>query len=194
MFKLCLFPFAILVVTGSSAFAVQTSNADDTEILAVYSTILDEGRFKNARTFVVEDMSNRGGTMMDEMIDEGRVPGSSRVTIKNYKKNNAASRSLVEILGKRSDVMFNTQGDIDAKLIVQQTVFVEQDWTAFENRYRGTHRIYSFSNVGFNTARTQALVYFAYYCGPLCAGGSFFSLEKKGTRWKIAREVQLWVS
>jgi hypothetical protein len=50
------------------------------------------------------------------------------------------------------------------------------------------------SRVGFNPAKTQALLYIGNLCGGLCGSGQFFLLVREGSAWKILYAAMTWVS
>jgi|GEM_PF-3848062 len=52
--------------------------------------------------------------------------------------------------------------------------------------------IIEFSNIGFNKAKNQALVYFGFDAGPGVCGGFYLILEKKRKRWKQKKIVPAW--
>jgi hypothetical protein len=52
----------------------------------------------------------------------------------------------------------------------------------------------SFSAIGYNRARNEAMIYGSYYCGSLCAKGEVLLLQKVGGYWRISNRVGLWVS
>lgn len=54
--------------------------------------------------------------------------------------------------------------------------------------------VHSFSHIGFNPGRTQALVYVSYVCGGMCGDGHYVLLEKSGGRWRITDSVMAWIS
>lgn len=51
-----------------------------------------------------------------------------------------------------------------------------------------------FSRVGFNAARTQALVYSSNWCGALCGSGHIHVLEFRDGAWVVIAETELWIS
>ncbi len=67
-----------------------------------------------------------------------------------------------------------------------------------EDEYMADHRAHkvaiTVSRVGFNKARTQAVIQYAYWCGVLCGEGLGVRLDKIDGRWLIARRISLWVS
>lgn len=50
--------------------------------------------------------------------------------------------------------------------------------------YEGAPALYGFSMAFFNKAHDVALVHATYYCGPLCAGGTWFALALEDGIWK----------
>jgi len=48
------------------------------------------------------------------------------------------------------------------------------------------------SRVGFNSEKTEALVYTERSCGPDCGGGDFFLLRKKDGAWTVVAQINLW--
>jgi len=70
----------------------------------------------------------------------------------------------------------------------------ESKRTAYEREGSEVHGIVSFSRVGFNKARTEALVYMSYVCGGLCGHGFTFWMEKSGDTWKVKEIIRMWIS
>jgi hypothetical protein len=54
----------------------------------------------------------------------------------------------------------------------------------------------SFSAIGFNRERTVAVIYATYWCGPLCARGTYYLLDKRDGQWTNVREMGRcgWIS
>lgn len=71
------------------------------------------------------------------------------------------------------------------------------DRKGFENLnrlYPNSQGFLRLSRVGYNHARTQALISAGNLCGPLCGEGRVFLLVKDGNSWKIKYAVTTWVS
>jgi hypothetical protein len=56
-------------------------------------------------------------------------------------------------------------------------------WEHFYQRYPGSGGYTSLSAVGFNSTRTEALVYVAHRCGSLCGSGEYVFLQKQNGQW-----------
>lgn len=54
--------------------------------------------------------------------------------------------------------------------------------------------LHGFSHIGFNPARTQAIVYVSYVCGGMCGDGHYVLLNRSGRVWRIATSLRAWIS
>jgi hypothetical protein len=53
---------------------------------------------------------------------------------------------------------------------------------------------YEFSAIGFDAARSTALLYTSHSCGSLCGSGNLVTLRRTNGRWQVAEAQMLWVS
>jgi hypothetical protein len=53
---------------------------------------------------------------------------------------------------------------------------------------------HTFSHIGFNPERTQAIVYATYTCGSMCGSGHYVLLQRTGRRWRIVSTTMAWIS
>jgi len=67
-------------------------------------------------------------------------------------------------------------------------------WPEFYKKYPDSGGYISFSNVGFNKARDQALVYFVHWCGSLCGTGHYVILTKAKNGWQVDTIGMVWIS
>jgi hypothetical protein len=70
----------------------------------------------------------------------------------------------------------------------------EDAWTSFYKKFPDSGGYVSLSNVGFNNARDQALVYFVHWCGSLCGTGHYIPLRKKENSWSVLEKGMIWIS
>jgi len=166
---------------------ITSSEADD--IKAVYTVVLKMDLY-NAKRIILEENSERGGAFMDGAVAQRDIAGSETATIENYELRNKVSSSLRDFLSDRKDIVFFTLEDGKAFDADKNTPFEDK----FEKRFPGSHHLISLSSVGFNRARTEALIYVSYYCGSLCAGGSFIVLNKVKGEWLVTKDQEMWVS
>jgi hypothetical protein len=68
-------------------------------------------------------------------------------------------------------------------------------WRAFYQRFPRSQGLVTFSRVGFNAARTQAVVLVTRGCGGLCGMGNVVLLDRDPAgRWRVVRSDMLWIS
>lgn len=67
-------------------------------------------------------------------------------------------------------------------------------WPEYYKKYPGAQGYLALSRVGFSADGKQALFYASNRCGGKCATGSYVVMEKRGSGWKILKEVFMWMS
>lgn len=70
----------------------------------------------------------------------------------------------------------------------------EDGWNRFYKEYPGAPGAISFTRVGFNKKKDQALLYVARQGGFVGGSSVFFVISRGGDAWKIEKEVILWLS
>jgi len=174
-----------LACTGSSVPTANDLVDEDTK--SIYSAILD---LYKSNTIVLDEFTQQGGLIVDSDILSQNVDGADAAIVESYALRNKSSTPLREFFADRKDVVFFTKKDAKDFARNPSVEFGEQ----LRKRYPGAGQLISLSNVGFNKDRTEALVYVAYYCGSLCAGGSFITLKKPKDKWVVAYQRNVWVS
>lgn len=106
------------------------------------------------------------------------LPGMQTATLRDFVSMNQDSRPV------DSNVHGNLPTDFDDGS-ARQT----RDWSGFYTRYPGADGLTSFSSIGFNEQRTQALVYLGQSWQ-----GRLILLYHDGSRWRLQDMTQLWVS
>lgn len=68
-------------------------------------------------------------------------------------------------------------------------------WAEFYRRYPRQRNYLRFSPVAFTTDSLDALVYYEYRCGGRCGGGNAVWLTRRdGTRWRVRKVFNFWIS
>jgi hypothetical protein len=67
-------------------------------------------------------------------------------------------------------------------------------WTEYYRQYPGAQGHMALSRVGFSPDGAQVLLYVSNWCGGLCASGSYVVMEKRGSVWRVVKEIYMWVS
>ncbi|HQU90959.1 MAG TPA: hypothetical protein PLK77_01610 [Pyrinomonadaceae bacterium] len=69
-----------------------------------------------------------------------------------------------------------------------------EQWEEFYKLYPKSAGFNSFSRVGFDKTRRNALVYFVNWCGPLCGTGTYVHLENGEKGWVVKQSAGMWIS
>ena len=117
------------------------------------------------------DLNQETSVLTEDIIQDF----NSKIKKQHKLENNFSIKNKVVLLGEKESRENNGS----------RTLFT---------KYPKARAILSFSRVGFNTNRTQALVYFTSWCNPLCGRGDFIFLQKVDGKWTVEREIGLWVS
>ena len=67
-------------------------------------------------------------------------------------------------------------------------------WREFASRYAGSPGYVAMSGIGFNDARSEAVVYIMFSCASLCGMGIYVRLARKKGAWAVASQTMAWVS
>jgi hypothetical protein len=67
-------------------------------------------------------------------------------------------------------------------------------WKRYYGKYPDSGGYIQLSNVGFNKARDQGLLYFVHWCSSACGTGQYILLRKSDTGWKVDRAAGVWIS
>ncbi|MFT3743480.1 MAG: hypothetical protein QM785_04210 [Pyrinomonadaceae bacterium] len=122
-----------------------------------------------------------------------RLPGLTDDTIADYE----AVRKSEEPLQTKLDIPFKYVLISDKQLgeIFRDTKDRSFDyWPSFYKNYPGSAGYNSFSRVGFDKAKQNALVYFVNWCGSLCGTGSYLHLKKGENGWSVKNAGGMWIS
>lgn len=105
----------------------------------------------------------------------------SRSVIEDFHRVNQVPKLLVE--GQLQSVASHTLADRSA---IEQSFNggIEQGWREFYRRFPMSSGYSVVSAVGFNEAKTQALVYLEHHCGGLCGFAEVLLLEKMDGKWQ----------
>lgn len=189
-----------------SQLAGKQSLVDDS--YSVYSALLEAGRNSVQQHVILEDI----------VIDNGAVAGKTKIPIdkvirninltlpaeykpafEDYKlKNKEASK-----LNDKESLKLAESFDLQNKYVLinnndLKSIYNGKNpndyWKAFYEKYPKSGGYVLFSQVGFDTEKKHAFVYMQFYCGSLCADGSYFLLEKENGKWKETKRAMLWAS
>lgn len=186
------------VATSRLSQRTQQSEIEDEEY-AVYSALINEN--------TDDENVNRSVIIMDQpspwvgFIDEERKsfyedllkssPGLMAETVNDLKAKNEEHHLFTRRFNIKRRYVLVSEKEIEDFF----REGVGGGWEKFYRKYPKTLGYATFSRVGFNSEKTQALVYQAHHCGGLCGGGSYILLTKTNGVWTIKGSVGPgWVS
>lgn len=175
------------IETAVACDYVSNQELNENEEYAVYSEILSGERY-NSDIIVINDFTSQGLIADAENLNS-KIPGLTQDTINDYQAKKVESRKLENSFTVSGKVVFLSEEE-ETQLFRNGL----DGWNKFYKKYPEANGIITFSRVGFNKERTQALVYVGIGCGGLCGDGSFMFLEKINGKWSIRGNKNLWVS
>ncbi|HET7459690.1 MAG TPA: hypothetical protein VFJ82_00525 [Longimicrobium sp.] len=160
--------------------------AEDT----VWAVVLDSLYVvERTRQLVVYDRT-------DSLASIGTIPGIESATVHDFWSRSRETRGVGPLPRTRVPVVF-----VDRATIASLPTGIDPNssempfWRAFYERYPGSSGLISLSRVGFNAARTQAVLNVDRGCGGLCGNGVIVLLTRDAAgRWRVAATRGTWVS
>ena len=190
--------FAALFILASGFCAAPLHQAPSTvlppvdveaERYAIYSLFLREMFADKPVKLLVVESQTRPDTYMKEEWDRMEVEPRWQSVVDNYKAKNAQPAAVDNKFKVTLPVTLVSAQEVDQ-------FFREGGgwWQAFYKKYPKSPGLVTFSNVGFNSEMTYALVDVGYSCGGLCGRGGLVLLVKKDGNWTREKDLIAWVS
>jgi hypothetical protein len=114
------------------------------------------------------------------------------VLFANYRKTNAATVNFdnkfsvktksVSLIGEKQLASIFSGSDVNG------------GWTKFNTTYPDASGYITFSQIGYNSTQTQAILEIGHFYGSLGADGAIVILKKENGAWKILKIQATWVS
>lgn len=169
-----------------------TVPSDATDEYEVYSSLLG----KRTKKVLIEDQtmgypSDQSKAQIaahEEWLAE-YMPGLQQNTVTDYISKNKDSHHLENLFKLKVETLLVSPSEI--KKVYEKHAGVP--WQ-ISDEYPGSEGVFTFSSVGFNSERTQALVHMGISCGWLCGEGNFYLLAKENGVWKVQKKIMTWIS
>jgi hypothetical protein len=155
----------------------------------VYEAVLDSDGY-DVDEIVVLDTTSDGWSFEDNSLTLPSALRADASTMESFLVNQLRPLSLRQSFEHRPDVHLVSEKQVDDITDSPDSSIARE----LRKIAPGVDRIVTLSNVGFNTDRTQALVYVTYYSSSLSSAGSFIVLDLVGDRWVVSNEAIMWVS
>ncbi|HEX8748752.1 MAG TPA: hypothetical protein VF717_16385 [Pyrinomonadaceae bacterium] len=176
------------------------------EEYAVYSALINEDLKESAgerqdpgeRVLIINDspslwqgfMLDKSKNFFDELKNSSPDLQPETVNDLQVKSQNATSRLEPKLSIK---IKYILAKDEELDDLFKNNVM--GGWEAFHKKYPKSSGFLVFSRVGFNSDKTQAVVYKGWSCGGLCGGGGYLLMTKKNGVWRVSRGIgSTWVS
>lgn len=135
------------------------------------------GSLEEEKNTFYEDLLKSSSVLLKETVDDLRAKNKET---HRFTRRFDIKRQYILVSEKEIDDIFKKGGGW---------------WEEFYRRYPETRGFVTFSRVGFNVDKTQALVYQSHSCGGLCGGGGYVLLVKVNGVWTSKGTVgPVWVS
>lgn len=163
----------------------------------LYSLVLTETQ--NSAKIIVRQKSATSMSIGDASSSDHyanllktEIPDLEAVLFSNYRKANAATVNFdnkfsvktksVSLIGEKQLVSIFSGSDVNS------------GWTKFDTTYPNASGYISFSQIGYNSAQTMAILEIGHFYASLGADGAIVILKKESSTWKILKIQATWVS
>ncbi|MDR2205289.1 MAG: hypothetical protein LBE36_03945 [Flavobacteriaceae bacterium] len=161
-----------------------SNNSDKTQI---YSEILNT--FGNAKTIVIDDSASIRYSHYNFENYKESLNGIEKETSDDFiKKNKLPIKLRSNDFKTKKKIVFVSRKE-------KEKIFDDADgWENFYKMYENSQGILELSNIGFNRAKTQALVYYGNQSDFLAGAGYLVLFQKINGNWEIKYLTMLWIS
>jgi hypothetical protein len=166
----------------SNADKVSPDSYTDPEAYAVYAAVLPmvwNWELHAPKSLIFREETEFSTT---ESADNLCIKGDKKFysawgsTLKDYAIANRVPRRLLRMFPIEKTYVLVPKRELDELIL-------KSHWGDFYTRYPEAKSYVSVSSVGFNAQKTKALLTMTYYCGMLCAGGTYYFMEKQNGNW-----------
>jgi len=187
----------ILIELGSPALSSPRwqANSDvgvSDEEYEIYSAVIKQMYvLPETKLLIIEERTFRYdfGDQNDEpWRDKRKGLTIDESAVEDYEARNSR-QWLLNKASFKLPVKSNLITDLDLKAIFHGN-WGELEWIQYYRRFPDSSGFVMLSRIGFNTGRTQALLYVGSRCGPHCGDLHFLLLEKVNGTWTTKKEIR----
>jgi len=184
------------------------SQSEDKETYAIYDAVIRKMFAGDKVTF------NLGGTKVTQLVIRDhtityfafekrenwdilvkpRFKQLSDDAIADYSLKAKSSVNLERKFGTHLSYKLISKKELDTRFGEQNPDYMDKKWKEFHESYPGSMGYISLSNIGLNSSKDKAVVYFEQWCGPLCGTGHVISLAKQDGHWEVVERARIWIS
>jgi hypothetical protein len=123
---------------------------------------------------------------------------ATKETTQDYEEKNKSPAPLENRFSVKVPIVLMSEGDRDRVFQVkgegEKKTGNPKGFDEFYRLYPKSTGFMSVSRIGYNSAKTQALLYIGNLCGGLCGTGQVFLLVKDDGAWKVQYVAMTWIS
>lgn len=183
-----------LCLGSASTLRSQSTSADGVsdEEYEIYSSVIKQTYLRpDTKMLVIEERTFRYDFAIDD--DEPWRDKKKGLTIEQSAAEDYENRNGKKwLLNKKSfklPVKISIITDLDLKAFFHGN-WGELQWINYYRRFPDARGFIMLSRIGFNTEKTQALLYIGSRCGPGCGDIHFLLLEKVDGVWATKKELR----
>ena len=178
-------------------------NDDD---YAIYSEVMNTSyATEGIERIVVGDHTSMGlPPVMMGMAQPGDSPELKKIreakeTTRDFdQRSKQPAAALERKFSTKVPVVLISEVERDRIFVIQKSGSKQvpnmKGFDEFHRLYPKSQGFMSVSRVGYNPARTEALVYVGNLCGGLCGTGQYYLLARENNSWKIQVKALVWIS
>lgn len=156
----------------------------------VYSAVLIKTNDINNLTVVTSETVIGFDASIDQLKRD--LEGLQDETIDDFNKKSKENIQLENKFSQRLNVKLFSK--IEHDKIFEKTKDLDNAWRIFYTKYKKAQGITTFSRIGYNKERTQALVYHGTGQGSLAGEGYYSLCEIRFGHWKEISRTEVWIS
>jgi hypothetical protein len=183
-----------LAACGHGQQAAPTPSADQKELEAANVLAATLAELQPASMHVIMDMTATGPGNSEETdrvisLAQDNMPGIDSQVLEDFRQQNTASQPV------KSDMQLGSPYTLLSQEVMKSIFSQNRDgWQLFYEQYPQAPGITTISQVGFNAAMDQALVYVGMLSHYLAGAGYIVFLQKVDGNWKVEQKVMTWIS
>jgi hypothetical protein len=155
----------------------------DAEAYVVYASLIPQEWTVTAAHATRLVVQREAATYNRCLPSGGALETDWRPVVESFKAENARDRVVLPDRDLQFPYLVVPKSEIMA-LFQEAKSDPGLGWPAFYRRYPDSGGYMQLSAVGFDPAKTRALVYIGHQCGGLCGGGEHYLLQKTDGVWR----------
>ena len=186
----------VVLLAGIAVLFVLERRRTEAEVGAVLSAYLSDEVLHNAHDWdsgrgiqiILQREAQQPGTwrwrwglLFDRRL---HFPQASFVTRCSFVVNNAVASDI------RTEL--HLPRGIDS-VVVSRNELEQSQSSNFQQRFHNNLGYIAVSQPGFNSSKTEAILYIDHFCG-LCGGGGYILMRKVSGIWRVVDQHSTWIS